>query len=208
MAENDAAVNNNMNEPQPQDNQQPAAEPQPAAPANEGSGQTILGGEQKQAEPAGAPEAYDFKESIPEGVEMDEAITKDFTEIARSMNLTNAQANQLAAYGIKYGQTVAAAAQQQRVAEVEQWGKDAKESLGADFDKVMVTAAAGIEAVEKTVPNIRQALNETGAGNRIEIIRMCEILGQLVKSDPGQLINAGGAPQPASNETWYKNSKM
>jgi hypothetical protein len=70
----------------------------------------------------------------------------------------------------------------------------------------MATAGAGIEAVEKVVPNIRQALNETGAGNRIEIIRAMEMLGQLVQADPGKTINAGTPAVNQASKTWYDHT--
>ena len=203
MAEDVTAVNDNTNEPQPSE----AAE-KPTENAD-----TLLGGtgtdtQKEQQEQPQAPEAYDFKASIPEGVEVDEAITKDFSEMARGMNLTNEQANQVAAFGIKYGQQVAESIIAQRNAQVAEWGETAKKELGADFEKVMSTAGAGIEAVEKLVPGIRQALNETGAGNRIEVIRAFEMFGHKVREDPGQMVNVGGQAPPQKPTTWYPNSKM
>jgi len=216
METNDNAVNDNTNVPQPQgDNQQPAAQPtpQPAAPANDGAAPqqgTMLGGQPQQQQPAptGAPETYDFKATIPEGVEMDEQITKEFSDLSRSMNLTNEQANQMAAYGIKYAQQVADAVRGQINEQVSQWGEAAKAEMGANFNAVMSKAGAGIEAVEKVVPGIRQALNETGAGNRIEVIRAFEMLGGLVQADPGKLVNVTGTGVSKEDETWYPNSNM
>ncbi len=188
--------------------------PQPATePANipADAAETMLGGTgttTEQDTPAGAPEAYDFKATIPEGVDMDATITKEFSDLSRSMNLTNEQANQMAAYGIKYGQQIADAVKAQYNAEVQAWGEQAKAELGANLEKTLATAGAGIEAIERVVPGIRQALNETGAGNRIEVIRAMEMLGQLVQADPGKMINAGGTSAPAPAQTWYPNSKM
>jgi hypothetical protein len=199
--ENVNAVNDNTNAPQPSE-----AATQPEQ-------QTMLGGNgtaapTEEAKPE-VPEAYDFRATIPEGVEMDEAITKEYSEIARSMNLTNDQANQMAAYGIKYGQQIADAVRNQYNAEVKAWGEQAKAEMGAKFENIMTTAGAGIEAVEKVVPGIRKALNETGAGNRIEVIKAFEMLGQLVQADPGKMVNAGGTvDQPKGATTWYPNSKM
>ena len=202
MAEENVAVNDNTNAPQPQSD---VAMPVDAA-------ETMLGGNgtttEQTPQETGAPEAYDFKATIPEGVEMDEAITKEYSEIARGMNLTNEQANQMAAYGIKYGQQIADAVRSQYNAEVKAWGEAAKAEMGAKFESTMSTAGAGIEAVEKVVPGIRKALNETGAGNRIEVIRAFEMLGQLVQADPGKMVNAGGAMEQAKPQTWYPNSKM
>ena len=202
MAEENVAVNDNTNAPQP--------EVTPADPA-----ETMLGGttndttaEQSPQVPAGAPEQYDFKATIPEGMDMDEAITKEYSEIAKSMNLTNEQANKMAAYGIKYGQQIADAVRSQYNAEVQAWGEQAKAEMGADIERTMSTAGAGIEAVEKIVPGIRKALNETGAGNRIEVIRAFEMLGRLVQADPGKMVNAGGNMEQAKPQTWYPNSKM
>ena len=199
--ENVNAVNDNTNAPQPSE-----AATQPEQ-------QTMLGGNGTAAPTEEAapevPEAYDFKASIPEGVEVDEALTKDFSEIAKSMNLTNEQANTMAQFGFKYGEQIANAVREQYSAEVSKWGEAAKAEMGANFEKVMSTAGAGIEAVEKVVPGIRQALNETGAGNRIEVIKAFEMLGQLVQADPGKMVNAGGTvDQPKGATTWYPNSKM
>ena len=206
MAEETVAVNDNTNVPQPSE---PAEQPQqdvakPEAP------ETMLGGKgsTEQQTPAAAPEAYDFKPSIPEGIEMDETITKEFSEIARGMNLTNEQANQMAAYGIKYAQQAVEAARNEYAARVTSWGEAAKAEMGANFNTIMSTAGAGIEAVEKQIPGIRAALNETGAGNRIEVIRAFEMLGKLVQADPGKLVNITGTAIPREEQTWYPNSNM
>lgn len=216
MDNDNVAANNDMNAQQPQGgDQQPAAQtnPQPAAPANDNTNPapqgTMLGGQpQQQPAPTGAPEAYDFAATIPEGVEMDEQITKEFSDLSRSMNLTNEQANQMAAYGIKYAQQVADAVRGQLNEQVSQWGEAARAEMGANFNAVMSKAGAGIEAVEKVVPGIRQALNETGAGNRIEVIRAFEMLGGLVQADPGKLVNVTGTGATKEDETWYPNSNM
>ena len=168
---------------------------------------TLLGGDPKPATPEGAPDKYDYSATIPEGMEMDQELADGFSAIAREMNLTNDQANKIAAYGIRYGQQVAQTVQQQLEVEVAGWGEAAKKELGADFDKTMQLCGAALEAVEKQVPGIRQALNETGAGNRIEVIKVMRILGELVQSDPGKLSNVGGASKPGPSETWYNNTK-
>lgn len=205
------AANDSTNAPQP------ATEPA-NAPADAAG--TMLGGTgttdqqnapdagAKDTQPAGAPEQYDFAASIPEGTEVDEKITKEFSDIARGMNLSNEQANQMASYGIKYAQQVADAVRSQYQAQVTSWGEQAKAELGANLDKTLVAAGAGIEAAEKQIPGLRQALNETGAGNRIEIIKLCEMLGHLVQADPGKLVNVTGAAAPTPAPTWYPNSKM
>ena len=210
MDNNAAPVANDNTNVQPAANDTAAqATPAPADNQQQNVTNTMLGGDKPQQQepaPAGAPEAYDFTSTIPEGVEVDEALSKGFSDLARGMNLTNEQANQMAKFGFDFGQQVAQAVTAQYNAEVAQWGDAAKKELGADFDKVMATAGAGIEAVEKVVPNIRQALNETGAGNRIEIIRAMEMLGQLVQADPGKTINAGTPAVNQASKTWYDHT--
>ena len=203
MAEENVAVNDNTNEPQPQTEAAEVAKP--ADPA-----ETMLGGtgSTQTAEPKQEEQVeYDFKATIPEGTELDEAITKEYSEIARSMNLTNEQANQVAAFGIKYAQQVADTVRAQQNEQVAKWGEAAKAEMGANLNTIMSTAGAGIEAVEKAVPGIRQALNETGAGNRIEVIRAFEMLGKLVQADPGKLVDVS-ASEPQKPASWYPNSKM
>ena len=205
MAEETVAVNDNTNAPQPSE---PAQQPQDVAKPE--ATETMLGGQgsTEQQTPTGAPEAYDFKPSIPEGIEMDETITKEFSDIARGMNLTNEQANQMAAYGIKYAQQAVEAVRNEYTERVTKWGEAAKADMGANFNTIMSTAGAGIEAAEKQIPGIRAALNETGAGNRIEVIRAFEMLGKLVQADPGKLVNVTGTAIPKEEVTWYPNSNM
>lgn len=209
-ADGQGTQNGQQQNGQPAQNNQPAQGNQQAAnnqQQDEPKG-TLLGGETKPAAPAGAPEQYDYTAAITEGMQVDQQLADGFSVIAREMNLTNDQANKIAAYGIQYGQQVAQAMQQQLDAEVAGWGEAAKKELGADFDKTMQLCGAALEAVEKQVPGIRKALNETGAGNRIEVIKVMRLMGELVQSDPGKLANLGGAAKPAGSDTWYNNSKM
>lgn len=209
-ADGQGTQNGQQQNGQPAQNNQPAQGNQQAANNQQQDAPkgTLLGGNDKPAAPAGAPEQYDYSAAIPEGMQVDQQLADGFSVIAREMNLTNDQANKIAAYGIQYGQQVAQAMQQQLDAEVAGWGEAAKKELGADFDKTMQLCGAALEAVEKQVPGIRKALNETGAGNRIEVIKVMRLMGELVQSDPGKLANLGGAAKPAGSDTWYNNSKM
>lgn len=209
-ADGQGAQNGQQQNGQPATDHKPAADGQPKQGGNtqqDAPKGTLLGGNDKPAAPAGAPDQYDYTAAIPEGMQVDQQLADGFSVIAREMNLTNDQANKIAAYGIQYGQQVAQAMQQQLDAEVAGWGEAAKKELGADFDKTMQLCGAALEAVEKQVPGIRKALNETGAGNRIEVIKVMRLMGELVQSDPGKLANLGGAAKP-ENESWYNNSKM
>lgn len=155
-------------------------------------------------EPQGAPENYDFTSSLPEGGELDEEIATSFGELCRGMNLTNEQANQMASYGYQYAETIRNAIEEARVNEVKAWGDTARKELGADFDKTVALCGTGVEHVSRTIPNIRQVLNETGAGNRIEIIKVFATLGKLLKEDGG----VGGNGVGGSNDNPYPNTNF
>ncbi len=155
-------------------------------------------------EPQGAPENYDFTSSLPEGGELDEEIATSFGELCRGMNLTNEQANQMASYGYQYAETIRNAMEEERVNEVKAWGDTARKELGADFDKTVALCGTGVEHVSRTIPNIRQVLNETGAGNRIEIIKVFATLGKLLKEDGG----VGGNGVGGANDNPYPNTNF
>lgn len=161
-----------------------------------------------QTEPAtesqGAPENYDFTSSLPEGGELDEEIATSFGELCRGMNLTNEQANQMASYGYQYAETIRNAMEEERVNEVKAWGDTARKELGADFDKTVALCGTGVEHISRTIPNIRQVLNETGAGNRIEIIKVFATLGKLLKEDGG----VGGNGVGGANDNPYPNTNF
>lgn len=168
-------------------------EEQQQEPQQEG---TVLGNVHSESAPEGAPESYDFTGSLPEGMELDEKEATDFGALCRELNLTNEQANKLATYGFGYAQRGFDAYNEQRDAEINGWGDEAKKELGSKYNETLSLAGVGIEAVEKTVPGIREALNVTGAGNRIEFIRAFAMLGKLVQEDPGR---DGGAKAAGNN---------
>lgn len=166
-----------------------------AAPAPEKSQEGESKGQPSQVQPPGKnqetlfgktdtqAEAYDFKSVVPEGMEYDAQQAEAFSAVARDMKLSGEQAQKLAAYGMNYAGQIADAVNQQRINEINGWAEESRKELGVDFDHVMQQAASGLEAVEKAVPNIRSVLNYTGAGNRIEMIRMLSFIGELTKED-------------------------
>lgn len=185
----------------------------PQAPAAAG---TILGGavgdeqqpapEQKQEE-GGVPEVYDLKDAVPEGMEYNEEQAAAFSAIAKECNLTQEQASKLAAYGMKYAADGVQAAQEAHAAMVAGWAQTAKQELGGEYDNTVAMAARGIRVVEAKVPGIREMLDETGAGNRVEMIRILAELGSLVGEDPGHMGNSAAPAAPIYGNTNFDNYK-
>lgn len=167
------------------------------------SADTLLGGKaETQSQEESEPIAYDFKETISamDDFEFSQEESDKFVEVIKDMGLNNEQANAIVKYGGEWGKGIAEAAMnaviEQRNTEVQNWGEAAKKELGTEFDSIISLCGLAVEHVEKAVPGIRQALNETGAGNRIEVIRAFSMLGKFLESDPGK-----GAGAPAAQES-------
>ena len=130
----------------------PSGDPAGTPPA--GGNGTILGGQQNPqggSPPAGVPDAYDFKNIVPEGMEYEIASVQ------------------------------------------KQWGDEARTQLGGQFDATVAKAAAGRDALAAKVPGLVDMLNETGAGNRVEMIRLLAAVSEVLGEDGGLRDGAGGA---------------
>lgn len=195
-----AQANNNTDpqNPQVQNQQAQNQDPEPGRLAQQ------AGVEPQVAEPQGAPETYDFTSALPEGETLDEAISQKFGEICKGMNLTNEQANQMAAYGFEYGKGLIQQMNDMREAQYDKWQEETRKELGADFEKTMNEYGAGLQHLEKTCPGIRKLLSETGVGDRIEIVRAFSELGRLVSEDGG----VGGDNPQGGKTSMYPNTNF
>ena len=150
-----------------------------------------------------APDAYDFSGLVPEGMEYDQQAAAEYGAIARECGLSQEQASKIASYGMQFMQNGVQAAMAQVVATQQKWGEEAKAQLGADFDKVVSRAAVGINRLEKNIPGLRQVLNETGAGNRIEMINLMAAIGDILGEDGGH-----GVPGYGGEKSLYPNTNF
>lgn len=178
------------------------------------TGNTILGGagnnDQAQggnnsgnnaAPPAGAPESYDFSNIVPEGMEYDEVSARAFGEVARKAGLSQEQASAVATYGMQYMRQGVEAAQTAFNQQVEDWGVQAQRELGGAFEETKAKAAVAMNRFEQQIPGLRQMFGETGAGNRIEMIRLMAAVGDLVGEDGGHGDNGNGHEPSIYNNT-------
>lgn len=189
MAEENMGANNNMtgNEPGANpdlNNPTPPTEP-PANPNGEGN-QSVLGGDNT---PPTEPTVYDFKDVFPEGTELDETVSADFSKLLNQVGATQEQAVELAKFGSQYAQNILTAYQeQQEQALVEKHQADyenAKKELGGKFDETVALAGKGIEALTKAVPELRQLLVDSHIDNNINMIKVFAAVGEMVQEDPG-----------------------
>lgn len=171
-----------------------AAEEKPAA---EQQASTLLGGAEQE-------QAWDFRSVVPEGMAYDEASASAFSAVAKEAGLTGEQAQKLAAYGMQYARDGISAMREAQAQQIAGWAEATKKELGSEFDATVRRAGTGIEAIERSIPGIRQALNETGAGNRIELVRAFALVGQLVGEDNFRGFGEGGS----ATTTRYPNTNF
>ena len=189
MAEENMGANNNMTSNEPGanpdlNNPTPPTEP-PANPNGEGN-QSVLGGDNT---PPTEPTVYDFKDVFPEGTELDETVSADFSKLLNQVGATQEQAVELAKFGSQYAQNILTAYQeQQEQALVEKHQADyenAKKELGGKFDETVALAGKGIEALTKAVPELRKLLVDSHIDNNVNMIKVFAAVGEMVQEDPG-----------------------
>ena len=166
-------------------------------------GGTILGGTGKDGaaaegdgSPAGVPDVYDFKAVVPDGMDYDEKAAAAFGEVARKAGLSQEQAGAVAAYGLQYMKEGVDAAMQAVYETQSAWADAARTELGGQFEATVARAAAARDALSTKVPGLSAMLNETGAGNRVEMIRLMAAVGELIGEDGG--VRGGNAGQEKS----------
>ena len=176
MTGNEPGANPDQNNPTP-----------PAKPDGEGSNPSVLGGDNT---PPAEPTVYDFKDVFPEGTELDETVSADFSKLLNQVGATQEQAVELAKFGSQYAQNILTAYQeQQEQAIVEKQQADyeqAKQELGGKFDETVALAGKGIEALTKAVPELRKLLVDNHIDNNINMIKVFAAVGEMVQEDPGK----------------------
>lgn len=180
----------------------------PQEPNTQDNQNTILGGSggdnntDQNTEPA-EPTVYDFTQAF-EGGEIDQTIADEFSKMLNGVGATQEQAVELAKFGSKYATDLVSAYETQKQQALDEqykgYAETAKETLGVKFDETVSQAAAGVEAVEKTIPNIREILSENGLGNRLEVIQLFAHIANMAGED-----NNAGNGSPANQITTEKD---
>lgn len=150
---------------------------------------TILGGGTDTSgnqEPSAEPVVYDFTKAFESG-EVDQTIADEFSKMLNGVGATQEQAVELAKFGNKYATNLVTAYEAKRQeALVEQYNnyvEHTKEVLGNKYDETVAKAGAGVEVVEKSIPNIREILAENGLGNRVELIQLFAQIAGMAGED-------------------------
>lgn len=150
---------------------------------------TILGGSTDTSgnqEPPTEPIVYDFTKAFDSG-QVDQSIADEFSKMLNGVGATQEQAVELAKFGNKYATDLVTAYEtqkQQALAEqYESYKENAQQVLGNKFDETVAKAGAGVEVVEKSIPNIREILAENGLGNRVELIQLFATIAGMASED-------------------------
>lgn len=200
-----------QNEPTPEPTPTPAPEPtpEPTPQPNDGKNEPPepkpepSGGKSLLDQAAGTV-TYDFTQSLPEGYELDEATSNAFGDICKGMNLTNDQANQLAAYGFKWQQEVMAHMKETEEAAYTKEAEETKAFFGAKFDDTMKNVSLAVNSLEREYPGFVDALNKGGVGNNKAVLQVLAKVGTLLREDPGVGGNDKGNTEnnPYPNTNW------
>ena len=165
---------------------------------------TILGGggDTNTDQPA-EPTVYDFSTAF-DGGEVDQTIADEFSKMLNGVGATQEQALQMAKFGNQYATNLVTAYENQKQealnAQYKGYADNAREVLGNKFDTTVNQAAAGIEAVEKTIPNIREILAENGLGNRVEMIQLFKHIANMASEDNNAGNGQGGSTYISEEE--------
>jgi len=171
----------------------------------------------KAEEPKGAPEAYEtFK--VPDGFELDPVVAKDFSDLAKTMNLPQAQAQELVDFYVAKTQEAFTAPFKAYKDMQEGWVNEAKDhpELRGKLDQVKNTVAAAIDGLgdAKLASDFRAAMDLTGAGNHPAFIRVFYKLAQAVTEgthvrgagpSPHGQTEGGTATRPSAARSLYPN---
>lgn len=165
---------------------------------------TILGGggDTNTDQPA-EPIVYDFSTAF-DGGEVDQTIADEFSKMLNGVGATQEQALQMAKFGNQYATNLVTAYENQKQealnAQYKGYADNAREVLGSKFDTTVSQAAAGVEAVEKTIPNIREILAENGLGNRVEVIQLFAHIAGMASEDNNAGNGQGGSTYISEEE--------
>lgn len=182
-----AGAQGNQNQQTPQDNKP--------------SG-TLLSGAGKAT---GAPDTYDFTSSLPEGMELDQDTASSFGELARGMNLTNDQANELAKFGYDWAGKVGEAYQKAQQEEADANAAAAMKELGKDFEPTVARAGVLMNYLERQIPGIRDSFAGSAVFSSLPMLKAFALLGDLISEDGGIKTNTAAATKednPYPNTDW------
>lgn len=177
--------------------QVPAATEQPGT-EGDGSGAPKTGEEGKQQ---GAPEQYEAF-NVAKGFKLEGERLASAQALFKELNLSQPQAQRLVDEFTKLsgedGGVIAAALEQQRVQQIEQWGQDTKAELGGKYDETIGMARTAVQAVND--PELVKAFNEQGWGNHPRLVKAFAFFGQFLRDSKVDGLGGGTSDGPGASD--------
>lgn len=154
---------------------------------------------EKSSDPADAvPEDGKYSFTMPEGVEMDQALADALMPEFKELGLTQKQAQGLVAKYVEAQQAKVEKQGETWSAQVTKWADDAKADKEIGGDKWDATVAASQRAIKQFgTPELREYLNASGGGNHPEVIRFVAKVGAMIKEDSPAGSGSEGTGKPA-----------
>lgn len=160
----------------PVDGTEPQQQTQQAQPTD---GDPADGKDDKGATGDGAPEKYEFQ--APEGRTFDPSTIDAFSEVARELNLTQEAAQKVLD---KMAPVIAGRQAEQIEALQTEWAESTKADKELGGDKLNENLGIAKAALDKFgSAGLKTLLNDTGAGNNPEIIRLLYRVGLATRED-------------------------
>lgn len=127
----------------------------------------------------GAPEKYEFK--APEGREYDSEVIKNFSEVAKELNLPQEAAQKLL-------DKMAPIVEQRQIQQIEQvrtqWADQARNDKEFGGEKLSENLSIAKKALDQFgTPELRTLLNDSGLGNHPDVIRFMFRAGKAISED-------------------------
>ena len=175
---------------------------------------SILGKqEEAKATEAAEPVKLDFTELAKElGVEIDQKKNEAFKELLLANGVTNQeQANNLTKFGLQYAgeqmQEMMIAKNHAMFDETVKHYGGTPENPGERFEAAVGKAGKALEHIEKTIPGIRDALEQSGVDCSLPMVQLFEMLGDMVGEDGNFATGGTAAGQQVKASDFFPNTK-
>lgn len=153
---------------------------------------------------AGEKPADDFVIKMPEGVEADESVLKEFKALAKEAGMKPEGAQKFADLYAKAQSTILERAREKNAQQQKEWAeaiKSDKEIGGAKTEETKTVAKSFLARFGS--PEVVALLNDTGLGDHPEVVRLLAKAGKAIKEDSvgstvGGSAAAGSSALPAT----------
>ena len=140
----------------------------------------------------GAPETFDYSEvQLPDGMQLDEELLKEFEPVAKKLNLSNKSANELMSLAVKLSEKNVSKfseyAQELKQAKINSYyellnnDKELNANNEAQYNQYLDVAIKGLKAV--STEGFRELLKSEGLTHHPEFIKTFHKIGELCVAD-------------------------